>query len=178
MHQQLLSESVSGGVKMMRSERWVVTLAATACLIGAALALSTPWASAHNTKAIAPTKRVAVSPVSSQELKVTRAVVEAANKLTESIAKARAETSTVLASSFNSLASSQSTLAAERTQLAIEAQQLASRAAALTSEEKTLQREAASIRVSQAKVSQTSPTNTIPAGGTPQTYGDGGGNDH
>ena len=165
---------------MIRSERWVVTLAAGACLAGAFLALSISTASAHNKKPTTPVKRVVMATINPEEARVTSDVVSAANRLTKSIALASTETSSVLSSSFSSLARSQAALSAERAQLASEAQQLANRAAALTSEEKMLQKEAATLRAAQSRSSRasTTTTTTVPSGLPTHGDGGGGGNDH
>ena len=156
---------------MSRSSRWFVVIPMVACLVGAAVALSVAGPQIK-TSTRAVSKPIS-SPVSAEDARATQSVVNAANRLTVSITRARNETSTVLASSYAALARSQRTIAAERSQLVAEqlqitaeAKQLAARAAALSAEGATLQREAESIKAAQARAS----ANTVP---TPSSPGSG-----
>ena len=171
---------------MDRPQRWIALFSLCACVAGAVLALSAaaPFVSKPSAAAI-PTQRP-VATQSLEEQRATRAVVGAANSLTKSIARARSETSHVLARSFASLAQAQagvaaernqiesarSQLAAEQLQITSEAQQLTARAASLSAEGVALQREAQSLKAAQALAAQST---SAPSG---ESSSGGGQNDN
>jgi hypothetical protein len=133
----------------------MVVIVTVVCLAGAAGALSIQSAQMKTSTNAA---RGAPSLSSTEDARATQAVVGAANRLTISITRARDETATVLASSFEALARSKAAVVAERSQLmaeqrqiTIEAQQLTARAAALSAEGVTLRQEAVSLKAAQAR---------------------------
>ncbi|HVB06716.1 MAG TPA: hypothetical protein VNF07_10785 [Acidimicrobiales bacterium] len=143
---------------MEHSHRWVGLLGLSACVVGAVGALSIVVPRANKTAAVVVVRRPAATSASRSERNATQAVIRAANGLTVSIANARTETATVLATSFAALARSQAAIGSERSQLAAEqrqivteTEQLAARAAALSAEGVTLQRESAVLKAAQAR---------------------------
>lgn len=157
---------------MQRLQRWMAMCGGAAVVLGALIALSiatphTPKASSAITTATSNATQVGI-----KEADATRAVVRAANSLTVSIAKAKAETTGVLASSYAAIARSRAAVVTEQRQITAEAQQLSARAAALAKEGVTLQREATSLKAAQARSGAAS-SNTSQGGGS-QSSGGGG----